>query len=250
MAALGQAVRTVIRRCLGVHAGEELLVIVDPVTRAIGEALREEGAAAGADAALAVMDVRATDGTEPHRSVAAALGACDVYIAATSKSLSHTCREKARDRRRRARRNDARRHRGHARARDGRRLRDDEGALRGARRAALPRHVRARELPGRVSDFTVDLSARRGISDDGDLTAPGAFGNLPCGEAFIAPLGGNGRIAAVSLAPLGISDEPATLTIRDGRIAEASGGLGPQYLELLEGSRPARHEPRGAWDRH
>ena len=34
------------------------------------------------------------------------------------------------------------------------------------------------------------------IVDDGDLTAKGAFGNLPCGEAFIAPTGGDGQIVA------------------------------------------------------
>jgi leucyl aminopeptidase (aminopeptidase T) len=232
MAELGQAVRTVIRRCLGVHAGEDLLVIVDPPTRAIGEALREEGAAAGADAALAVTDVRATDGTEPHRSVAAALSACDVYIAATSKSLSHTAaRKRATD----------------AGVRGATMPGVTEGMLarvmavdfetmkaRSEALAALLSRATSAHVSCPIgSDFTVDLTGRRGISDDGDLTAAGAFGNLPCGEAFIAPLEGNGQIVAVSLAPLGISDEPATLTIRDGRIAEASGGLGPQYLELL-----------------
>ena len=35
-----------------------------------------------------------------------------------------------------------------------------------------------------------DISGRPGVSDDGDLTAPGAFGNLPCGEGFISPIGG------------------------------------------------------------
>jgi leucyl aminopeptidase (aminopeptidase T) len=85
----------------------------------------------------------------------------------------------------------------------------------------------------RGSDFTLDLSGRAGISDDGDLTAPGAFGNLPCGEAFIAPLSGEGRFVAVSLGSLGISDTPVTLTVRDGRIVDAEHGLGPQFIELL-----------------
>ena len=42
MTELHQAVSTVIRRCLGVKAGEDVLVIVDPSTRSIGEALRDE----------------------------------------------------------------------------------------------------------------------------------------------------------------------------------------------------------------
>jgi leucyl aminopeptidase (aminopeptidase T) len=83
------------------------------------------------------------------------------------------------------------------------------------------------------SDLTLDLSGREGIADDGDLTVAGAFGNLPCGEGFIAPLNGSGEIVASSLAPLGLSDEPATLTVRDGRIVDARGGLGPEYLKRL-----------------
>src|SRR5262249_4597865 len=78
---LAPAVHTVIRRCLGVQAGEDVVVVVDPATRAIGEALRDESAAAGADAVLLIMDERATDGTEPPRTVAGALEACDVFIA-------------------------------------------------------------------------------------------------------------------------------------------------------------------------
>ena len=68
--------------------------MVDRATRAIGEALRDEAAAAEADAILTVMDERATDGTEPPRTVAAALAQCDVFIAPTSRSLSHTMARK------------------------------------------------------------------------------------------------------------------------------------------------------------
>src|SRR5205823_11057966 len=34
-------------------------------------------------------------------------------------------------------------------------------------------------------------------------------------------------------APLGISDEPAKLTLKNGRIIDAQSGLGPQFIELL-----------------
>ena len=70
--------------------------------------------------------------------------------------------------------------------------------------------------------------------DDGALTEPRAFGNLPAGEGFIAPLNGEGTIIASSLAPLGLTDEPASLTLRDGRIVAAEGGLGPEYLKRLQ----------------
>jgi leucyl aminopeptidase (aminopeptidase T) len=83
------------------------------------------------------------------------------------------------------------------------------------------------------SDLVLDLSGRKGISDDGELTAQGAFGNLPAGEGFIAPLDGDGTVIASSLAPLGLSSEPARLTVKHGRIVAAEAGLGPQFIERL-----------------
>ena len=85
----------------------------------------------------------------------------------------------------------------------------------------------------RGSEFTIQLAGRTGIADDGILDQPGAFGNLPCGEGFIAPAGGEGTIVASSLAALGLSEEPATLTVTGGRIVAAEGGLGPEFLERL-----------------
>ena len=49
MADLDRAVETVIGRCLGVRAGEQVAVVVDEHTRALGDRLRD--AAAGRAAA-------------------------------------------------------------------------------------------------------------------------------------------------------------------------------------------------------
>ena len=232
MSELAPAVSTVVRRCLAVKPGEEVLVIVDPATRAIGEALRGEAAAAGGDAVLAVMDERATDGTEPPRSIAAALKDCDVFIAPTSRSLSHTM---------------ARKRASEAGVRGAtmpgvtedmlaRVMRVDFDLMAGRSRAVaalLEEADSARITCPSATDLELDLTGRHGIADDGDLTADGAFGNLPCGEGFIAPLSASGTVVALSLAPLGISEEPATLTIEHGQLTNARGGLGPRYLELL-----------------
>ena len=223
---------TVVNRCLAVKPGEDVLVIVDPATRPIGEALRDQAAAASADAVLAIMDERATDGTEPPRTLAAAFADCDVFLAPTTRSLSHT---------------QARKHASDRGARGAtmpgvtaemlaRVMAVDFDTM--ARRsrdvaALLDRSRTARVTCPRGSDLTIDLSGRSAIADDGDLTAKGAFGNLPCGEGFIAPLAGDGQIVATSLAPLGLSDEPATLTVAGGRIVAAENGLGPEYLERL-----------------
>ncbi len=232
MCDLGPAVSTIVSRCLAIKPGEDVLVIVDAGTRGIGEALRDGASAAGADAVLAVMDERENDGTEPPRPIAQALSGCDVFIAPTTRSLSHTMARK----------------------------RASDAGVRGATMPGVTAEMLARVMAvdfdlmaarskavaallgtgtlahvrcPRGSDLTLDLSGRDGMSDDGDLTAKGAFGNLPCGEAFIAPLTGEGTLIATSLAPLGISDEPATLTLEGERIASATGGLGPHFIERL-----------------
>ncbi|MGI9183736.1 MAG: aminopeptidase [Solirubrobacteraceae bacterium] len=233
MTGLATAVDTVITRCLAVRAGEDVLVIVDPATRAIGEALREAAAATGADAVLAVMDERATDGTDPPRPISAALAACDVFIAPTSRSLSHTPGRK------RASESGARGATMPGVTEDmlARVMAVDFDRLAGRSRAVaelLDGADRARVTCPRGTDFTVDLTGRRGIADDGDMTAAGAFGNLPAGEGFIAPRSGEGQIVAASLAPLGLTEEPATLTVLSGRVVDAQGGLGPEYLKLLK----------------
>jgi leucyl aminopeptidase (aminopeptidase T) len=232
MSDLGPAVATVVRRCLGVQPGEDALVIVDRETRSIGEALRDECAAAGADAVLAVMDERATDGTEPPPTIAAALQACDVYIAPTSRSLSHTAARK--------RASDA-----GARGATMPGVTEDMlarvmavdfdtmAARSKAVAAVLDQGTSAHVRCPRGTDLRLALDGRAGISDDGELTARGAFGNLPCGEGFIAPAYGEGTVVAASLSPLGLSVEPARLTVAEGRIVAAVDGLGPQFIELL-----------------
>jgi leucyl aminopeptidase (aminopeptidase T) len=232
MTDLQPAVSTVIRRCLGVQPGEEVVVVVDADTLTIGEALRDEADAAGADAALVVMDERATHGTEPPAPVAAAMAASDVFIAPTTRSLSHTsARKRATD--------------GGARGATmpgvtedmlARTMAVDFYAM-GARSRTvadlLERSTRAHVTCGRGTDLRLALDGRAGIADDGDLTAPGAFGNLPAGEGFIAPAFGEGTIVAESLAPLGLSLDPAVLTVAEGRLVAADGGLGAQFIELL-----------------
>ncbi|HUJ35484.1 MAG TPA: aminopeptidase [Solirubrobacteraceae bacterium] len=232
MSDLGPAVQTVVRRCLGVREGEDVVVVVDRETRAIGEALRDESAAAGADAILTIMDQRATDGSEPPAPVAAALAACDVFVAPTSRSLSHTSARK------------------HATDRGARGATmpgvtedmlarvmavefDTMAARSKAVAAVLGAGTRARVTCPRGTDLELALDGRPGISDDGELGERRAFGNLPCGEGFIAPAFGEGTVVASSVASLGISADPARFTVAGGRIVAADGGLGPAFIELL-----------------
>ncbi len=233
MADLGPAVRAIVNDCLAVKPGEDVLVISDPRLQRIGEALREAARESGADAVLALMDEREIDGNEPARPVAGAFEACDVYIAPTTRSLSHTkARKRASDRGARGATMP-----GVTEDMLSRVMAVDFDTMAARSKAVaqiLDAATEARVTCPRGSDFRLDLRGRAGLADDGRLTAPGAFGNLPCGEGFIAPAGGEGTIVAASLAPLGLTDEPATLIVRDGHISEAHGGLGPEYLALLQ----------------
>jgi leucyl aminopeptidase (aminopeptidase T) len=86
----------------------------------------------------------------------------------------------------------------------------------------------------RGTDLTLDLGGRDAIADDGDLSADGAFGNLPCGEGFISPLAGQGTIFAATLATLGLPEERVRLTVENGRLTEAAGDWGARWTALMD----------------
>lgn len=229
---LARAVETVIHRCLAVQPGEEVVVVGDASTADVAAALRDEAERAGADATLTVATARATDGEEPSRAVAAALVAADVFVAPTAWSISHTRARKAAS--------DAGA-RGatmpHVTADMLARLMAADFDLMGQRSRAvadlLTSASEARITCPHGTDLTLDLTGREAIPDDGDLTARGAFGNLPCGEGFISPVGGQGTLYASSLAAIGLADPPARLTLEDGRLATAEGPPGEQLLARL-----------------
>jgi aminopeptidase len=92
------------------------------------------------------------------------------------------------------------------------------------------------------TDVLLSLHGRTAICDDGDLREPGAFGNLPAGEAYIAPLesDASGRIVFDgSLSEWGLLDQPLTVVIERGRAVSASGGEVARWLlETLDAGGP------------
>jgi leucyl aminopeptidase (aminopeptidase T) len=69
--------------------------------------------------------------------------------------------------------------------------------------------------------------------DDGLLTAPGCFGNLPAGEAYFAPLEGESHgIMVIEWGPTRKLERPLTLTIADGRVTRIDGN--EPHREKLE----------------
>ena len=233
MSDLDRAVQTVVRRCLNIQPDEDVVVVVDEPLQDLGEKLRTAAQQSGADAVLTVMSPRATDGSEPPAPVAEALAACDVFIAPASRSLSHTLARK-------------RASEGGARGATmphvtadmlARLMSIDFDRLRSRSHAIadlLDKGTEAHVTCPRGTDLRLDLRGRQGIADDGDLTARGAFGNLPCGEGFIAPAGGEGTMYARSIAAIGLTrGHPAKLTVENGHLTAATGPEGEELLGIL-----------------
>jgi leucyl aminopeptidase (aminopeptidase T) len=79
------------------------------------------------------------------------------------------------------------------------------------------------------TDCTFDVTGREWKIDDGVLDRPGAFGNLPAGEIFVAPLatGADGVCVidrSIALAGEGLVDEPIHVSFERGRIVGVEGG--------------------------
>lgn len=65
---------------------------------------------------------------------------------------------------------------------------------------------------------------RHAEGDDGLLTVDGAFGNLPAGEAYLAPLEGESHgIMVIEWGPTAKLQQPLTLTIVDGQVVRIDG---------------------------
>ncbi|MDQ3957296.1 MAG: aminopeptidase, partial [Actinomycetota bacterium] len=87
------------------------------------------------------------------------------------------------------------------------------------------------------SDLRLGIEGREGLSDDGDLGEPGAFGNLPPGEAFLAPVEGTGAGRLVvdgTMWPVGRLDEPLVLRVVDGYVTEMEGRHADAVRSVIE----------------
>lgn len=227
--------KSVLQSSLGVKAGETLLLVTDDQKKKLAEALYEAGKSLGAQTMLMVMQERTKSGEEPPASVAIAMTKADVVIGITEHSLTHT----------------------HARK---------NAVAAGARVATMPGitedmflagaiaadYVKVKEMTEVVTSMLTEakqvridkagyslsfsIEQRNGVPSTGVYVNPGESGNLPSGEAYIAPLEGTatGQILVDgSIAGIGKLHEPVLLTINQGRIISAEGPSGKQLLELL-----------------
>ncbi|MCD6531932.1 aminopeptidase [bacterium] len=236
------AAEIVVKKCMGVKPTETVLVVTDHLEREIGQAIYEVARQVAKEALYLEMIPRENHGEEPPEPVAKIMGEVDVVIAPTFRSLSHT---------------DARR----AASAKGVRIASMPGILRetfvramnvnydriaelSEKLAAMLTEAKtARVITDHGTDIVMSLEGRKGHADTGIYTEPGAFGNLPAGEGYIAPAEGtaNGVIVVDgAIGDTGVlsSDDYITIRVRDGFAEEIDGGRAATYLSGLLATQP------------
>lgn len=232
----------IIREALGVRQDDVILVVTDPVSQCFGEAFAAGFASLGFPATLLIMPVTRTDGADPPVVVGGAMRRAGLVVAVTSRTLTHGQATLE------ARREGARIL---SMPNLNERLFLSPAIFGGAEMRA--RTVRAAELftfaekaqvrTSSGAELEVPLGGWRRPSgaDTGEVTEPGITGNLPAGEALIAPVEGEAEgtlvVDASVSGGIGLLDHELLLTIRGGRVVKVEGGPQASLLaRLLEDS--------------
>jgi leucyl aminopeptidase (aminopeptidase T) len=88
------------------------------------------------------------------------------------------------------------------------------------------------------TDVILPVSGRRAFASSGLFHEKGASGNLPTGEAYLAPLEGMSNGVVVidgSMAGIGLLSQPIRIVVKDGYAEEIAGGPeAEQLVALLE----------------
>ncbi len=221
---LRAAAETAIDQCLALAADESCAVVTDDERRPVGVALYEAASAVTDDAVLLQYTPGTQHGEEPPTPVAAAMRDADVFLAPTTKSLSHT------------------------RARS----RACEAGARGATLPGITEDVfrtgldadyeriadecvevldqvagadRVRVTSDRGTDVTFETGDREWRTDTGIVHEAGAFSNLPAGEVFVSPETADGTyVVDGTMMPHGLLDEGQELAfeVEDGYVTVIS----------------------------
>jgi leucyl aminopeptidase (aminopeptidase T) len=222
--ALGAAAETTIDQCLDLQPSESCAVITDDKRRAVGEALYGVASERTDDATIVRYPPGDQHGEEPPAPVAAAMREADVFVAPTTKSLTHTlARSEATD----------------AGARGAtmpgitegvmiRGLDADYGAIAEACADLLAQVEDATEIrvtSPQGTDITFEPGGRPWKEDVGLNHAPGEYSNLPAGEVFVSPVTANGTyVVDGTMMPHGRlgPDQRLEFDVEDGYVTRIS----------------------------
>ena len=228
-----ESARVAVEDCMKVSDEETVLVVTDEKRREIGRAVHEAAEAVAKEAVYAEMRADERHGAEPPAPVAEAMRVSDVVIAPTTRSLTHTgARKEA--------------------CEAGARVGTMPGIIREVMRGAMladytevaeraddlleafegVEEVRIESDTG--TDLTLEVGERDWHPDDGLCHEAGCVTNLPAGEVYIAPTGGEGTLVVDgSFAGIGRLDEPVRIEFEDGRATEVSHD---ELREMMDGA--------------
>ncbi|TQQ81315.1 aminopeptidase [Halonotius terrestris] len=223
-AALREAAQTALTQCLDLGSDETCLIVTDDKRERIGETLYAEASEITDDPVIVRYPPGPQHGAEPPEPVASALASADVFLAPTTKSISHT------------------------------RARGD-ACEQGARGATLPGITESVFVTGLDADYdaieahseslheqvkdadeirvtspqgtdiTVEIGDREWLLDTGIVHDDGGFSNLPAGEIFVSPESANGTyVVDGTMRPHGLLDAGQQLRfeVEDGYVTEIS----------------------------
>ncbi len=238
---LRKAALTAISVCMGAREDEKILVVTDSVCSEIGRALYETALELGHYALYVEMKPLKINGEEPPAPVAGLMKQFDVVLLPTLRSLTHT---------------NARREASALGVRVAtfpgitedimiRGMRADyekisERTIKLAERLEKASHVRVTSEKG--TDISFSVEGRKAFASKGLFRAKGESGNLPTGEAFLAPVEGSAEGVFVvdgSFASVGMVDKDILLTVKNGYVTSIEGGEKAKTLdEMLRGIGP------------
>ncbi len=232
---LYSASQIAIRDCMGVKQNERILIITDEPLRTLGYALWKAAKDFDNDVLLSEILPRKSNGEEPPVEVAELMKKFDVVFCPTSKSLTHT---------------DARRSASALGVRIAtlpgvteeimvRCMNADYNAI--ARRtfhlcSLMEKTSVIRVTSPAGTDISLPMKGRTAHASSGLFHAKGQSGNLPTGEAYLAPLEGlsNGVVVVDgSMAMVGIVKTPIRIIVKDGYATTIEGGEEAETLKKL-----------------
>jgi leucyl aminopeptidase (aminopeptidase T) len=220
---LSAPAETAIHQCLALDPEESCVVVTDEKRRAVGEALYDAADGVADDVALVEFPVGDQHGAEPPAPVGAAMAGADVFLAPTTKSLSHTTARK-------------------------------DACAAGARGSTLPgitedvfatgldadygsiadecervlEQVAGAETVRVTSDAGTDITFRPGdrewLDDTGMVHDAGDFSNLPAGEVFVSPESAEGTyVVDGTMMPHGrLEGRQLEFDVEDGQVTRIS----------------------------
>lgn len=233
--------KNVLVSCLDAKPKETVLVVTDDSRLSIGQAVYEAASELGCESLLFRMKEGTVSGEEPPKAVAEAMKWADIVICPTAQSLTHT------NARIGAVKNNAR----VATMPGITEAMFENGAMTAdyasveiltEKVAKLLDHASTARLEKDGYVLTMDLRERKGIRSPGVYRRPGESGNLPSGEAYIAPKenGSDGEMMIDgSMVGIGKLDSPLHVKIKNGKVQEITGEKSELLSLLLESDNNA-----------